>query len=88
MEGTEEQLSGGMPLWEVICGGDDSNLSLLYPELSPDWFADNPDVLVPHQRKKPTVRPYIGRRDINNDKSKGEDNRPVPVWEIGVKVDF
>ena len=87
MEGTEEQLSGGCALWELL-GGDDSNLSLLFPETSPDWFADYPEALAPRERVKPKVRPYIGRRDINNDRSKGENNRPVPVWEIGVKVDF
>ena len=86
MEGTEEQLSGGCAYWELFVPSPE--LSLLYPELPEGYFADKEDALVQQKKDKPRVRPYIGRRDINNDRSRGEDNRPVPVWEIGVKVDF
>lgn len=70
-------------------GKDESVLSCLCPSLPDDYFEKHPDIVLEKRKnEKLSIRPFIGRVDLNNDPNLDEDNKPKNVWEIGVEFDF
>ena len=94
MEGDTEYLSSRPWFdeyreWMCKRGNDESVLSCLYPSLPDDYFEKHPDAVLGKKKKeKPSVRPFVGRIDLNNDQNLDEDNKPKNAWEIGFKFDF
>jgi hypothetical protein len=70
-------------------GIDESMISALYPSLPDDYFEKHPEIrLGPEIKDASKIRPFIRRRDLNNNPEIYEDNKPRYAWEIGVEVDF
>lgn len=101
MDGEKSEMSvdndEDLTLWGYYKKQDNSDLSLLYPELPKDYFRDKGDVF--EKRKNPIekvideynnlpIKPYIKKRDLNNTDDAPGENKPVDAYEIGIRIDF
>lgn len=70
---------------------DNNDLSILFPQLSNDYFANKNDVFIDNKKSSAKMTIYAKIFDLNTayeDQFKKEDNKKISATEIGIKLSF
>lgn len=70
---------------------DNNDLSILFPQLPNDYFANKNDVFIDNKKSSNKLSMYTKVFDLNKsseDQFRKEDNKKIPTIEVGIKLSF
>lgn len=70
---------------------NNNDLSILFPQLPNDYFANKNDVFVDNKKSSKKLSMYAKVFDLNKsseDPFRKEDNKKIPTIEVGIKLSF
>ena len=84
-------LANDLSLSAQLLNRDNNDLSILFPQLPNDYFANKNDVFIDNKKSSNKLSMYAKVFDLNKsseDPFRKEDNKKIPAIEVGIKLSF